>query len=583
MKIKITTTLLSLLLFINSFNTVIPAYEPNSKLKTDLLKDNNTSHPIFKDNLNQPMEVLHSSTGYGFVGERVEFVGSTPPAGVVVADGSAVSRTGIYADLFALIGTTYGAGDGSTTFNLPDWRGRFALAAGQGTGLTNRVLGTTGGGEMITQVPEHNHAFKASNVNANTHAPSTNDALAAPRSGLVNALGYNSQTPNTTLHSQSIGQTGVSGGVDVMNPFVVVNVGIRYAQTSSTNSAYGFTGERVEFVGSTPPAGVVVADGSAVSRTGIYADLFALIGTTYGVGDGSTTFNLPDWRGRFALAAGQGSGLTNRVLGASGGNEKITQVPEHNHSFNASNVNANLHTPSTNDALAAPKTGLVNALGYNSQTPNTTLHSQSIGQTGVSGGVDVMNPFVVVNVGIRYAQVSGDATSSWTSISSNMSYTAGNVGIGTNSPSEKLEVNGNTIIQGILESKKVKVTATPGSVPDYVFSKNYTLNTLDEVERFINTNKHLPNIPSANEVEKNGQDLGKMQLKLLEKIEELTLYTIEQEKKIKESEVRSQKSEAGRQELEDRSKKLEELVSILMTQNSELAERLEKVESQIKK
>ncbi|PWL28946.1 hypothetical protein [uncultured Roseivirga sp.] len=103
----------------------------------------------------------------------------------------------------------------------------------------------------------------------------------------------------------------------------------------------------------------------------------------------------------------------------------------------------------------------------------------------------------------------------------------------------KLDVFGNTRIQGdqnvlgTLNSQKVKVTASPGSVPDYVFSANYELKTLNEVEDFIKANSHLPNIPSAREIETNGQDVGELQLKLLEKIEELTLYMIEKNKEVK--------------------------------------------------
>lgn len=90
----------------------------------------------------------------------------------------------------------------------------------------------------------------------------------------------------------------------------------------------------------------------------------------------------------------------------------------------------------------------------------------------------------------------------------------------------------NIFVLGNIETKKVKVTATPGSVPDYVFKPDYKLRSLQEVESFIKTNSHLPNIPSAKEVETNGQDVGNMQLKLLEKIEELTLYMIEQDKEL---------------------------------------------------
>jgi hypothetical protein len=91
---------------------------------------------------------------------------------------------------------------------------------------------------------------------------------------------------------------------------------------------------------------------------------------------------------------------------------------------------------------------------------------------------------------------------------------------------------GDLAVQGNLESQKVKVTAQPGSVPDYVFSTNYELKTLNEIEDFIKANSHLPNIPSAKEIETNGQDVGELQLKLLEKIEELTLYVIELRKEI---------------------------------------------------
>lgn len=108
----------------------------------------------------------------------------------------------------------------------------------------------------------------------------------------------------------------------------------------------------------------------------------------------------------------------------------------------------------------------------------------------------------------------------------------GRLGIGTTSPSKKLEVNGSAIIQGNLESLKVKVTSTPGSFPDYVFKPNYELRSLSELDAFIKANGHLPNIPKAADVEANGQDLGLIQQKLLEKIEELTLYMIDLKKEI---------------------------------------------------
>jgi len=89
----------------------------------------------------------------------------------------------------------------------------------------------------------------------------------------------------------------------------------------------------------TPPPSWAIIDGSAVSRT-LYPQLFALIGTTFGAGDGSTTFNLPDGRSRFILNWGQGSGLTDRLLAAIGGEENhvlgIPEIPSHQHSLSYS-------------------------------------------------------------------------------------------------------------------------------------------------------------------------------------------------------------------------------------------------------
>ena len=104
----------------------------------------------------------------------------------------------------------------------------------------------------------------------------------------------------------------------------------------------------------------------------------------------------------------------------------------------------------------------------------------------------------------------------------------GNVGIGTTSPDSKLAVNGK------IHAKEVKVNLIGWS--DFVFYDNYSLPTLIEVEKHIKEKGHLKDIPSAKEVAENGIFLGEMDAKLLQKIEELTLYTIEQEKKIKKQE-----------------------------------------------
>jgi hypothetical protein len=104
----------------------------------------------------------------------------------------------------------------------------------------------------------------------------------------------------------------------------------------------------------------------------------------------------------------------------------------------------------------------------------------------------------------------------------------GNVGIGTMYPDSKLTVAGN------IHAKEVKVTTNAGAVPDYVFANDYKLKTLQEVEAYIKQNSHLPEIPSAQEIEKNGLMLAEMNMNLLKKIEELTLYVIEIKKENQE-------------------------------------------------
>jgi len=84
---------------------------------------------------------------------------------------------------------------------------------------------------------------------------------------------------------------------------------------------------------------------------------------------------------------------------------------------------------------------------------------------------------------------------------------------------------------GTLYAKAVEVTLSSSVWPDYVFKSDYKLKSLSEVESYVKENSHLPGVPSAAEVEK-GLDLAKMNAALLEKVEELYLHSIEQEKDI---------------------------------------------------
>jgi hypothetical protein len=103
----------------------------------------------------------------------------------------------------------------------------------------------------------------------------------------------------------------------------------------------------------------------------------------------------------------------------------------------------------------------------------------------------------------------------------------GNVGIGTANPQSLLAVN------GTITSKEVKVTVTVDGWSDFVFGSEFKLKEIEEIESFVKKNHRLPDIPSESEVIENGINLGEMDSKLLQKIEELTLYMIEFNKEIK--------------------------------------------------
>ena len=126
---------------------------------------------------------------------------------------------------------------------------------------------------------------------------------------------------------------------------------------------------------------------------------------------------------------------------------------------------------------------------------------------------------------------------------------AGKIGIGTTNPTEMLAVNGNIL------TKKVRVTQN--GWPDYVFDSAYKLQPLENVANYIKNNKHLPDVPAAAEMSKEGGlDLGDNQAVLMRKIEELTLYMITQQKQIEELKIQNEKTSKVNEEMQ---KKIEQL------------------------
>ena len=141
-------------------------------------------------------------------GSLIMFAGSVAPAGWLLCDGSLISRS-TYAALFAVVGTTYGAGDGSTTFKLPDLRGRARLGAGQGDGLTARTLGAVGG--------EEGHANTADENGPHSHR------LFSKPSRYNAGTAYGDFGGAGVLTSESTDTSGLGTLHNTMMPFAVLN------------------------------------------------------------------------------------------------------------------------------------------------------------------------------------------------------------------------------------------------------------------------------------------------------------------------------------------------------------------------
>lgn len=123
-------------------------------------------------------------------GSMVDFAGTTAPSGWLMCDGAAVSRT-TYASLFAALGTAYGTGDGSTTFNLPDYRGRFARYndnMNTTAGAAGRDTGRTHGSSQSDAFQGHGHYLTDRGITDNT-AQTLNQATSSPPSWPAVAAG----------------------------------------------------------------------------------------------------------------------------------------------------------------------------------------------------------------------------------------------------------------------------------------------------------------------------------------------------------------------------------------------------------
>lgn len=309
------------------------------------------------------------------VGALVWYSGSTAPSGWVKADGAAFSRTS-YSAAFTAMSTTYGSGDGSTTFNVPDATGR-ALVGKDSTQSEFDTLGETGGSSSVTlttaNLPAHDHSFSVS-VAANTSEYATTSFMrlvgVSGTSSYFNHMpgyaggGYadygDTQFPQhchpwSASASSTTSSTGSSGAHNNLQPYIALTALVAVSSTAVLQPGMVLASSDSGSI----PAGWSIADGSAISRTS-NASLFAVSGTSFGSGDGSTTFNSPNLKGRTPVGV-SASQTAFDTLGETGGAKSHTlvsaEMPAHNHAISLSASGNTSETPRSSSMRSVAQVG----------------------------------------------------------------------------------------------------------------------------------------------------------------------------------------------------------------------------------
>ena len=219
--------------------------------------------------------------------------GNTLPAGYLVCNGAAVSRT-MYQDLFTLIGTKYGAGDGTTTFNLPSYQ--FAASVTANVYGNGKSLAFTDGSILFGPRTSSSSGVSYATTAYGKDVGSALSSGSGLTSGKVTGIATKELLGNTPENSGLTAELSTdSNTIYLIKAFngqtELIDV-TQYAQALADLSILVPPGTLIPSASDNAQDGYLLCDGSAVSRT-TYVALFDAIGTKYGTGDGSTTFNLP--------------------------------------------------------------------------------------------------------------------------------------------------------------------------------------------------------------------------------------------------------------------------------------------------
>jgi hypothetical protein len=436
----------------------------------------------------------------------------------------------------------------------------------QGGSINTDSLFRINGIQALTR--DNSNRFQIGDATALVGIGTSTPTTALQVTGVITATGGNSTNWNTAFgwgnHSTAgyVTQSGLTN-----------NRLTRWNGSALVNSLLFDNGTRIG-LGTTSPSFTFHANTSSELRTLYVENNTASASTTFGIYAGALGTGAGDKRGGSFDAVG-GTGVNIGVRGvATGGSENYggyflgkgyfsdrlgigTDAPSVfldvlTPNSAVSGIKSSIGFTGTNDLIAVQGISVTNpgwgvgihgTGGYKGVegvvTPTSYtgysyagIFTNSGGTAGTHYGVQTTAAGTgTANYGI-YASASG-ATTNWAAYLVGNSYVSGNLLVGTTSPATgyKVSVNGKVICTEM----RVELQT---NWPDYVFSKNHNMLSLDELKTFVNQNKHLPGIPTAECLKDEGLHLGEMQARMMEKIEEQALYIIQLNERIKELEKR---------------------------------------------
>lgn len=336
---------------------------------------------------------------------------------------------------------------------------------------------------------------------------------------LDSGLGLNNGITGGSMQSNDLVSSKIGNGLDLNGTDQFVNVG----NSSSLNLTSNLTisgwfnptiyGDMYLFA----KRNETVVEGYNILL--LYPNDFGVYDTTaHWNSDATWEYTTNQWNYAVVKFNISGTGYTGFLNGEFGSQKTIPVFPD--------GLAQNLYLGARSNGIGLPFSGSIDEFRVsNIERSNDWIATEYNNQNSPSTFATAGTPDTASGSGV---------TGYWSLNNQDVYYNIGNVGIGTTTPDEKLAVKGS------IHSEEVKVDLSVPA-PDYVFETDYDLTPLGKLQEYIKTYKHLPNIPSAKDMEANGIELGIMNMKLLEKIEELTLYVLEQQKRIDVQSITIQK------------------------------------------